>query len=153
MTLKILHISLTERGKDYVSLRYFWDNPTDYKEHRLPLAEIKDLGDRADTDYYTRIPVEYAITGQALYNWLDQSDRVLANALNQPHQEGLIIAIATDKGLAQLPWELLHDGKEFLVEKRPSIIPVRWHLIVNRLRSLTLLKITLSMCCLWRHLR
>ncbi len=124
--MKILHISLTEQGKDYASLRYFWNHPADYKEHRLSLAEIKDLGNQAETDYYTRIPVDYAITGQALYNWLDQSDRVLANALNQPRQEGLVIAIATDKGMAKLPWELLHDGKCFLVEKRPAIIPVRW---------------------------
>lgn len=70
--------------------------------------------------------MDYAITGQALYNWLDKSDRVLANALQEPHQEGLIIAIATDKGLAHLPWELLHDGECFLVEKKPPIIPVRW---------------------------
>ena len=115
-----------QKGKDYASLRYFWDKPADHKEHRLPLAEIKKLSDKAETDYYTYNPVDFAKTGQALYNWLDKSDRVLANALQEPHQEGLIIAIATDKGLAHLPWELLHDGQSFLVEKRPSIIPVRW---------------------------
>ena len=124
--MKILHISLTEQGNDYASLRYFWDNPNVYQEHRLPLAEIKGLSDRAETDYYTRIPVGYEKTGQALYNWLDKSDRLLANALQERHPEGLIIAIATDKGLAHLPWELLHDGEWFLVQKRPSIIPVRW---------------------------
>ena len=124
--MKILHISLTQQGNDYASLRYFWDNPIDYKEHRLPLAEIEGLSDRAETDYYTSMPVDYTETGQALYNWLDRSERVLANALKEPHQEGLIIAIATDKGLAHLPWELLHDGQSFLVEKRPPIIPVRW---------------------------
>ncbi|WP_449417244.1 GUN4 domain-containing protein [Phormidium nigroviride] len=124
--MKILHISLSEQGKDYASLQYFWGNRADCKEHTLPLAEIKDLGDRAETDYYTRIPVDYATTGRSLYNWLDRSDRVLANALNQFHREGLVIAIATDRGLAKLPWELLHDGDCFLVEKRPAIIPVRW---------------------------
>ncbi len=124
--MKILHISLTEQGRDYASLRYFWDNPNNYQEHRLPLSEIKGLNDRAETDYYTHIPEKYTKTGQALYNWLDKSDRVLANALQEPHPEGLIIAIATDKELAHLPWELLHDGECFLVEKRPSIIPVRW---------------------------
>ncbi|MDB9514603.1 GUN4 domain-containing protein [Kamptonema animale CS-326] len=124
--MKILHISLREQGKDYASLQYFWGNRADCKEHTLPLAEIKDLGDRAETDYYTRIPVDYATTGRALYNWLDRSDRVLANALTQSHREGLVIAIATDKGLAKLPWELLHDGNCFLVEKKPAIIPVRW---------------------------
>ncbi|MEA5606016.1 CHAT domain-containing protein [Nostoc sp. UHCC 0252] len=124
--MKILHISLTLQGQDYVSLRYFWDKPADYKEHRLLLAEIKKLSDKAETDYYTRLPVDYATTGQALYNWLDKSDRILANALKEPHPQGLIIAIATDKGLAHLPWELLHNGHSFLVEKTPPIIPVRW---------------------------
>ncbi|MDJ0577807.1 MAG: hypothetical protein QNJ65_21930 [Xenococcaceae cyanobacterium MO_234.B1] len=123
--MKILHISLTQQGNDYASLRYFWDNPNNYNEHRLPLSEIKGLSDRAETDYYTYSPVDFAKTGQALYNWLDNSDRVLANALKEPHSEGLIIAISTDKGLAHLPWELLHDGKCFLVEKRPPIIPIR----------------------------
>ncbi|MEA5628207.1 CHAT domain-containing protein [Nostoc sp. UHCC 0251] len=126
MTLKILHITLKEQGNDYVSLRYFWDNPVNYKEHKLSLAEIKQLSEKAETDYYTRLPIDYSITGQALYNWLDKSDRLLANALNQPRQQGLIIAIATDKGLAHLPWELLHDGNCFLVEKTLPIIPVRW---------------------------
>ena len=132
--MKILHISLTEQGNNYASLRYFWDNPNDYKEHRLPLVEIKTLSDRAETDYYTYLPAEPEKTGKALYNWLDNSgqrscafgERILANALKEPHQEGLIIAIATDKGLAHLPWELLHDGECFLVQKRPSIIPIRW---------------------------
>jgi CHAT domain-containing protein len=124
--MKILHISLTLQGQDYVSLRYFWDNPANYKEHRLPLPEIKGLRYTAETEYYTHIPVDYATTGQALYNWLDKSDRILANALKEPHPQGLIIAIATDEGLAYLPWEVLHDGKCFLVEKTPPLIPVRW---------------------------
>ncbi|WP_414546187.1 CHAT domain-containing protein [Nostoc sp. CCY0012] len=117
---------MTRQGQDYVSLRYFWDKPSDYKEHRLPLPEIKGLSDKAETDYYTRLPVDYATTGQSLYNWLDRSDRILANALKEPHPQGLIIAIATDKGLAHLPWEILHDGNSFLVEKTPPVIPVRW---------------------------
>ncbi len=62
MTLKILHSSLTQQGNDYASLRYFWDNSDDYKEHRLPLSEIKGLDDRAETDYYTSLPVAYAKT-------------------------------------------------------------------------------------------
>ncbi len=124
--MKILHISLNAQGSDYASLRYFWENSNNYKEHKLPLVEIKDLSNNADTDYYTRIPVDYTKTGQALYNWLDKGDRLLATAVNQHHHEGLILAISTDKGLADLPWELLHDGKSFLVEKTPPIIPLRW---------------------------
>jgi len=123
---KILHIILIPQSNDYVSLRYFWENASNYKEYRLSLAEIKGLSDRAETDYYTGIPADYATTGQALYNWLDKSEGFLATALQQPHPQGLVIAIATAKGLANLPWELLHDGKQFLVEKTPPIIPVRW---------------------------
>jgi hypothetical protein len=126
VSTKILHISLTQQGNDYVSLRYFWDNPNDYQENRLPLTEIEGLKDRADTDYYTRLPEDYAKTGQTLFNWLDKSDRILANALNQDRQNELILAISTDKGLAHLPWELLHDGESFFVEKRPPILPLRW---------------------------
>ncbi|ACC85183.1 CHAT domain-containing protein [Nostoc punctiforme] len=124
--MKIFHISLTMQGNKNVSLRYFWDNASNYKEHELPLAEIQELRDRADTRYYTNLAEDYATTGKELYKWLDKCDRLLANALNQPRQQGLVIAIATDKGLAHLPWELLHDGEDFLVKKRPSIIPVRW---------------------------
>lgn len=124
--MKILHISLTAQGKDYVSLRYFWDNSNDYQEQKLPLSEIKDLIEKAETDYYTRLPVEYSKTGQRLYNWLDGSQRLLAKVLQQCPPQGLILAIATDKNLDHLPWELLHDGKEFLIEKRPPVVPVRW---------------------------
>jgi|GEM_PF-653611 len=123
---KILHIILTLQNNDYVSLRYFWGNAANYKEHRLSLAEIKLLSNKTETDYYTHPPVDYTTTGQVLYNWLDQSDCFLANALKEPHFEGLVIAIDTGKGLANLPWELLHDGKQFLVEKSGPIIPVRW---------------------------
>jgi hypothetical protein len=56
---------------------------------------------------------------------LDGNNRLLANALKESQQQGLIIAIAADKGLAHLPWELLHDGQCFLVEKQPPIIPIR----------------------------
>jgi hypothetical protein len=124
--MKILHIHLTQQGKDYIALRYFWDNLFDYQEHRLPLVDVKALHQQAETDYYTRLPVEYDKTGQALYQWLDQSDHLLSNALRKPRPEGLILAIASDEGLAQLPWELLHDGKSFLIQKRPAVIPIRW---------------------------
>jgi CHAT domain-containing protein len=124
--MKILHIDLKLVGKDNAEFCYFWDNSAQYKSREFPLAQIAGLIDRAETDYYTRLPEEYAKTGQALYNWLDGSDRLLADALNQNHHEGLILAISTDKGLAHLPWELLHDGESFLVEKMPPIIPLRW---------------------------
>ncbi|MBP5972441.1 hypothetical protein HW132_06770 [Brasilonema sp. CT11] len=41
------------------------------------------------------------------------SDRILANALSQPYQQGLLIAIATDKGLAQRSTELTPKSERF----------------------------------------
>lgn len=124
--MKILHIHLTPQGKENISLRYFWDNPFEYQEYNLSIAHLQELRTQSETDYYTRLPVDYTKTGQALYQWLDQSASLLSNTLSQPRSEELIIAIATDEGLANQPWELLHDGESFLVEKRPSVIPVRW---------------------------
>jgi hypothetical protein len=124
--MKILHIYMAQQGESSIALRYFWDNPFDYHEHSLPLMNLKDLYEQAEMNYYTRVPVDYVTTGQSLYRWLDQSSQLLLTAINQAHPEGLILAIAAGKGLAHLPWELLHDGKSFLVEKRPPIIPVRW---------------------------
>ena len=124
--MKVLHIDLKPVGENYAEFRYFWDNINQYQSRQLPLTQIAGLINRAETDYYTSQPVEYAKTGQALYNWLDGSDRLLANALNQNNHEGLILAISTDEGLAHLPWELLHDGNSFLVEKTPPIISLRW---------------------------
>ena len=137
--MKILHIDLKPVGKDYAEFRYFWDNPNQYQSRQLPLAQIAGLIDRAETDYYTRLPEEYARTGQALYNWLDGSDRYLVQALNQHRREGIVLAIAASEGLAHLPWEILHDDTRFLVEPTttPAIIPIRW---VNQSNSQALIQ-------------
>jgi hypothetical protein len=124
--MKILHVDLKPVGDEHAQFRYFWDNPNDYQERQLPLAEITDLVERAETHYYTRLPEDYATTGQKLYNWLDGSERNLQRAINQHGREGIVLAIAATERLAHLPWELLHDGQCFLVKKIPAIIPVRW---------------------------
>ncbi len=79
--MKILHLDLKLVGNNYAEFRYFWDNPNENQPHQLPLAEIADLIQRAETDYYTRLPEDYAKTGQALYNWLDGSNRNLQRVL------------------------------------------------------------------------
>jgi hypothetical protein len=124
--MKILHIYLKPSGNNYIEFRYFWDNPSQYESRQLPLAQITDLINRAETDYYTSQPVEYIKTGQALYNWLDGNDRYLAQALNQHRRERIVLAISASGGLAHLPWEILHDGTSFLVETTPAVVPIRW---------------------------
>jgi hypothetical protein len=124
--MKILHVDLQERGSNSVEFRFFWDNPNQTLTYTRSLSEIKNLSDRADTDYYTRLLEDHATTGQGLYRWLDGTERILQKELDSHRAEGIVLAISTSKRLAHLPWELLHDGKGFLVEKRPAIIPVRW---------------------------
>ncbi|KYC34582.1 hypothetical protein WA1_51255 [Scytonema hofmannii PCC 7110] len=119
--IKILHLVLKPIGSDYAECRYFWDHTNDSQSCQLSLAEIKE----AERDYNTR-PEDYAKMGQALYNWLDGSERILQQAIDQHRRDGIVLAIAATEGLAHLPWEVLHDGQKFLVERRPVIIPVRW---------------------------
>lgn len=121
----IIHLDLKAVDGNDVELRYFTDNYNQYKERKLHLSEITDLIQLAERDYYvSSFAEDYAVTGLRLYNWLDGSDGWLQNLINQHQRQGIILAIAAAKRLAHLPWEVLHDGKTFLVQQ--SIIPVRW---------------------------
>lgn len=125
--MKILHLDLKLVGDRYAQLRLFWDNPNNCQSRQLPLAEITELIKKVETDYYTRLPEDYAKTGQALYNWLDGSDRIFQSTISQHKREGIVLAIAATEKLAHLPWEILHDSTDFLLNRRPfPIIPIRW---------------------------
>ena len=123
--MQILHLDLKAVSGNYVELRYFTDNYNQYERRTLPLSEITDLIELAERDYYvSSFAEDYAVTGLRLYNWLDGTDRWLQKLINQYQRQGIILAIATAEKLAHLPWEVLHNGKTFLVQR--SIIPVRW---------------------------
>ena len=123
--MQILHLDLKAVSGNYVELRYFTDNYNKYEKRSLPLSEITDLIELAERDYYvSSFAEDYAVTGLRLYNWLDGTDRWLQKLINQYQRQGIILAIATAEKLAHLPWEVLHNGKTFLVQQ--SIVPVRW---------------------------
>ena len=124
--MRILHLDLKPIGDDYAEFRFFWENPNECQTRQLALSEIAKLMRYAEENYYTSLRVNYAETGQVLYNWLDGTDRLLKSALNRYRQDGIVLAIAASQGLAHLPWEVLHDGERFLVERLPAIVPVRW---------------------------
>lgn len=128
--MKILHIDLKPNGDEYAEFRFFWDNPNEFEPRQLKLAEIAELIDEAETYYYTPGRKEkledHARTGQKLYNWLDGSDRQLQREIEKHWREGIVLAIAATERLAHLPWEVLHDRKSFLVERKPAIVPIRW---------------------------
>ncbi|MBH8572700.1 tetratricopeptide repeat protein, partial [Nostocaceae cyanobacterium CENA369] len=125
--MQTLHLDLKIVNGDYVELRYFIDNPNQYERRSLPIREIADLIKLAERDYYvTDLPEDYAVTGRRLYDWLDGSDRTLQSLLDKHRREGIVLAIAATEKLAHLPWEVLHDGVSFLVERVPAVVPVRW---------------------------
>ncbi|MEH2201500.1 tetratricopeptide repeat protein, partial [Nostoc sp.] len=126
--MQVLHLDLKPVNENYVELRYFIDNPNQYERRSLPLSEITDLIKLAERDYYVAdLPEDYVVTGKRLYNWLDGSDRWLQPLLDKYKREGIVLAIAaTSEKLAHLPWEVLHDGVNFLVQRFPAIVPVRW---------------------------
>ena len=124
--MEILHIDLKLAGSNRVEFRYFWDNPNDVRTYSRSLTELEERRKKVDTDYYTRLPEDYVLTGRALYNWLDGNERILQGEINRHKHSEIILAISTSEGLAHQPWEILHDGKCFLLEKIPTIIPIRW---------------------------
>ncbi len=136
--MQILHLDLKLVADNYVELRYFTDNPNQYEKRSLPLSEITDLIELAECDYYvSAFPEDYTVTGRRLYNWLDGSDRWLQPLLNKYRREGIVLAIAVTEKLAHLPWEVLHDGNSFLVQRVPAIVPVRW-MSDNTVKKLTI---------------
>jgi tetratricopeptide (TPR) repeat protein len=124
--VQTLHLDLKLVAGNYVELRYFIDNPNEYQKRSLSITEIADLIKLAERDYYVSdLPEDYTVTGRRLYNWLDGSDRTL-QLLDKYRREGIVLAIAAAEQLAHLPWEVLHDGNGFLVQRVPAIVPVRW---------------------------
>ncbi|HLP91259.1 MAG TPA: tetratricopeptide repeat protein [Nostocaceae cyanobacterium] len=125
--MQTLHLDLKIIVPDHVELRYFTDNPNDYKTRTLPTSQIADLLELSEEDYYVSFfPEDYAVTGKRLYKWLDGEERFLQRFLDQNRRLGVVLAFTTAGKLAHLPWEVLHDGSGFLVQKIPGVIPVRW---------------------------
>ncbi|WP_121969268.1 tetratricopeptide repeat protein [Leptolyngbya sp. BC1307] len=121
--MQILHIDLRSLDVDYADLRYSGENLNAFAERWLPLAEIQDLIDLMERDYYVALPEGSVKTGRRLYEWLDGSDRWLSSLLGSG---SAVLAIATGERLAHLPWEVMHDGQGFLVGRSQPVVPVRW---------------------------
>nr|WP_228014381.1 tetratricopeptide repeat protein [Fortiea sp. LEGE XX443] len=65
--------------------------------------------------------------GSQLFYWLDGNGRWLSRAINNCTEEGLILALDVRERLGHLPWETLHDGEQFLIERvNPVVVAVRW---------------------------
>ena len=125
--MQILHLNLKLKGDDSVEFRFYWDNSLDFQSFQRSRGEISGLIKKSEAEYYTHLPVEYTQTGQNLYEWLNGDKRDLDRVIHDGSSgEGIVLAIATSEGLSHLPWELLHNDEDFLVNSTPAIVPVRW---------------------------
>ncbi|MFS0513573.1 tetratricopeptide repeat protein [Nostoc sp. UIC 10607] len=124
--MQTIRIQLRESTQETVELRYWVPQIKHYESRRLKLAEIADLLKQGERDYYKLLPNLPGI-GQQLFFWLDGDGRWLSRGIANCRGEGLVIAIDTEQKLAHLPWEVLHDGEDFLVKRvNPVVLPLRW---------------------------
>ncbi|MCC5662576.1 tetratricopeptide repeat protein [Nostoc sp. CHAB 5784] len=124
--MQTIRIQLRESTQETVELRYWLPQIKHYESRRLKLAEIANFLKQGERDYYKLLPNLPGI-GQQLFFWLDGDGRWLSRGIANCRGEGLVIAIDTDRKLAHLPWEVLHDGEDFLVKRvNPVVLPLRW---------------------------
>ncbi|MCF2145504.1 tetratricopeptide repeat protein [Desmonostoc muscorum LEGE 12446] len=124
--MQTIRIQLRESTQETVELRYWLPQIKHYESRRLKLAEIADFLKQGERDYYKLLPNLPGI-GQQLFFWLDGDGRWLSRGIANCRGEGLVIAIDTEQKLAHLPWEVLHDGEDFLVKRvNPVVLPLRW---------------------------
>jgi tetratricopeptide (TPR) repeat protein len=122
--MQTLRLELTPIDATWVRLRY-WLPDLPPETRQLPLAEIQPLIDRGELYYYTSRP-DLLRVGQQLFAWIDGDGRWLSRAIQSCSPPGLVLAIDAEARLAHLPWEVLHDGHSFLVERLGTpVIPVR----------------------------
>ncbi|NEU77544.1 tetratricopeptide repeat protein [Nostoc sp. UIC 10630] len=124
--METIRIQLRESTQETVEIRYWLPQKSHYESRRLKLAEIANFLNQGERDYYKLLPNLPGI-GRQLFFWLDGDGRWLSRGIANCHGEGLVIAIDTDQKLAHLPWEVLHDGQDFLVKRvNPVVLPLRW---------------------------
>ncbi|MEH2123400.1 tetratricopeptide repeat protein [Nostoc sp.] len=115
----------------------------DYGSRRLDKTELAALIDLCEQNYYAqqqdRLPYLTQL-GRQLYQWLDGKEGWLRRALDEADEQTILLDLIktseaqglnpeTERvalGLAHLPWELLHDGIGFLLQRQNiSVLPVR----------------------------
>jgi len=124
--VQTLYIKLVPLEKQFVELRYAFGEPARYETQRLDVSSIDNLIQKAKGSYYMLLPDLKGI-GHQLFCWLDGTGRWLSRAINDCKEEGLVLALDVRERLGHLPWETLHDGVQFIVERvNPVIVPIRW---------------------------
>ncbi|MFN6486238.1 MULTISPECIES: tetratricopeptide repeat protein [unclassified Nostoc] len=124
--MQTLYIKLVPLEKHFVELRYAVGHPARYETQQLDVSSIENLIQKAKGSYYMLMPDLKGI-GYQLFCWLDGTGRWLSRAINNCTDEALILALDVRERLGHLPWETLHNGEQFLIERvNPVVVPIRW---------------------------
>ncbi|MET8049012.1 CHAT domain-containing protein [Streptosporangium sp. NPDC005286] len=100
---------------------------------RLAYLDLQNALRQADTGYYLHDPGEDALErenrlrtlGRSLYKLLDTDHLYLSEYLKRRPNDLVVILLDVTAGLGHLPWELLHDGRDFLIARPNPVIPIR----------------------------
>lgn len=133
--MQSLYIELRPIDKQRIELRYHHVevNEGSYDPQIVDISSIQSLIAQSERDFYVSSFPDLVNIGQQLFIFLDSPGRYLTRAMESCQEDGLILAIDTGNGdetgirLSHLPWEVLHDGSYFLVDRlAPSVVPLRW---------------------------
>jgi len=83
--------------------------------------------------------------GREIYSFLNGHQKKLDRLISSRVSDTIVLAIESVSPLTAIPWEIMHDGEQFIVtSETPRIIPVRWsnghaNDVTSRRRALRLL--------------
>ena len=116
------------KGSEKVKLNYKIEGkPFQSEDHFLNYTEVSHFIDEAEKYYYNETIGDLQQIGHALYRWLDGTHRFIDRAIAECESDKLLLlAFSGSVELLHLPWELLHDGKTWFIQKyQPQILPIR----------------------------
>ena len=110
------HYTLELFRKDDTRFEWRVLDGADGSRHSFPLIEqaaVDALLTLAADDYRVNAP-DLAQRGQDLFAWVDRHSNGWLRGVRQPAQALALTIDVREAGLRHLPWELLHDGVQFL---------------------------------------
>lgn len=125
-TMHIIQVEIAPYDNQVAELRVISAKPSDDFSFDVRPSDITDQLEKYSLTNSATIAEDRQAAGRRLYQWLDGSNGRLTNLLDSQGAKGCILAIQSSGPVADLPWEILHDGRQFLVERVPPIVPVRW---------------------------
>ena len=128
MPVPIISVQLNGTPAAGAQVEVHSDGALHRAQHPLTPGELEGLIAEAEASYYTSKPGDLAQIGRHLYQTIDGPERCLSRYLQDlPVGTPIaVIAVSTYGPLHHLPWELLHDGQEFLVQRGyPTPVIVR----------------------------